>query len=176
MPGRLTPPTPERLAPQWRISALTSVPWRMAGRGMDDEAGGLVEDDEMLVLEHDGERRDPRRRGRVLGGGRDDGDFRALGQFGRMRDRATDAVDRNLARLDQRLEPRARQREPPLARRVAEETIEPFAGLTRADLEIDDALGGDQRGPPTGGEATGPVRRPRRTPRSSRRGSWPWRS
>ena len=33
MPGRRTPPIPERLAPQWAISALTSVPaaWPAAG-------------------------------------------------------------------------------------------------------------------------------------------------
>jgi hypothetical protein len=49
MPGRLTPPMPERLAPQWAISALTSVPER--GRARDARrARGLVDDDEVGVL------------------------------------------------------------------------------------------------------------------------------
>ena len=69
MPGRLTPPMPERLSPQWAMSALTSVPAVMAGGRMDDEAGRLVDDDEVVVLVDDGERdrlapRLGRRRGR----------------------------------------------------------------------------------------------------------------
>ncbi len=56
MPGRATPPMPERLAPQWAISALTSVPVVVAGGGMDDEAGRLVDDDQVVVLVDDVER------------------------------------------------------------------------------------------------------------------------
>ena len=59
MPGRLTPPMPDRLSPQWAISALTSVPSACPARGMDDEAGRLVEHEEMLVLEDDVERQLP---------------------------------------------------------------------------------------------------------------------
>ena len=76
---------------------------------------------------------------RFLGGRRDDDDFRALGQF-RGGIARFDAVDRDLSRLDQRLEPGARKREPPLARRVAEESVEPLARLPRADLEIERRL------------------------------------
>ena len=56
MPGRMTPPMPERLSPQWAMSALTSVPVAMAGGGMDDEAGRLVDDDEVVILVDDVER------------------------------------------------------------------------------------------------------------------------
>ena len=56
MPGRLTPPMPERLSPQWAISALTSVPAVVAGGRMHDEPGRLVDDDEVVVLVDDGER------------------------------------------------------------------------------------------------------------------------
>ena len=56
MPGRATPPIPESVSPQWAINALTSVPWRVAGAGMHDEAGGLVDDDERVVLIEDVER------------------------------------------------------------------------------------------------------------------------
>ena len=55
MPGRATPPMPERLAPQWAISALTSVPV-VAGARMHDEARGLVDDDQRVVLVDDVER------------------------------------------------------------------------------------------------------------------------
>ena len=56
MPGRATPPMPERLAPQWAMSALTSVPVDVAGARMHDEAGGLVDDDDGVVLVDDVER------------------------------------------------------------------------------------------------------------------------
>ena len=56
MPGRLTPPMPDRLSPQWWISALTSVPVAVAGAGMDDQPGRLVDDDELGILVEDVER------------------------------------------------------------------------------------------------------------------------
>ncbi len=59
MPGRCTPPIPDRLSPQWPISALTRVPL-VARRGMHDEPGRLVDDDQMLVLVGDIERDAPR--------------------------------------------------------------------------------------------------------------------
>ena len=55
MPGRFTPPMPERLSPQWAMSALTSVPESWPAAGMDDEPGRLVDDDEVVVLVDDGE-------------------------------------------------------------------------------------------------------------------------
>ena len=56
MPGRLTPPMPDRLAPQWAMSALTSVPEAWPGPGMHGQALGLVDDDQVRVLVDDGER------------------------------------------------------------------------------------------------------------------------
>ena len=53
MPGRLTPPMPDRLSPQWAISALTSVPVAVAGGRMHDQPGRLVDDDDLVVLVHD---------------------------------------------------------------------------------------------------------------------------
>ena len=51
--GPLTPPMPERLSPQWAISALTSVPVAVPGAGMHDQPGRLVDDDEVGVLVDD---------------------------------------------------------------------------------------------------------------------------
>jgi hypothetical protein len=51
MPGRRTPPTPER-SPTWRSRALTRVPRAVPRAGVDDQAGRLVHDDEMGVLVH----------------------------------------------------------------------------------------------------------------------------
>ena len=56
MPGRRTPPIPDRLAPQWAISALTSVPVSWPAAGMHDEALGLVDDDDVVILVDDIER------------------------------------------------------------------------------------------------------------------------
>ena len=50
MPGRFTPPIPERLAPQCAMSALTSVPEAMPRGRMHDEMRRLVDDDEVVVL------------------------------------------------------------------------------------------------------------------------------
>ena len=42
MPGRLTPPMPERLSPQWWISALTSVPVQLPAPGWTTRPAGLL--------------------------------------------------------------------------------------------------------------------------------------
>ena len=47
---------PTAMPPQWWSSALTSVPSRLPAAGMDDQPGGLVDHDQMLVLERDDER------------------------------------------------------------------------------------------------------------------------
>ena len=47
---------PERLAPQWAISALTSVPVSWPAAGMHDQALRLVDDDDVVVLVDDIER------------------------------------------------------------------------------------------------------------------------
>ena len=41
MPGRFTPPMPDRLAPQWAISALTSVPVACPAAGCTTSPAGL---------------------------------------------------------------------------------------------------------------------------------------
>ena len=52
---------PARLSPQWASSALTRVRSGLPGGGMDDEAGRLVEHEQMLVLVDDVERHRLRR-------------------------------------------------------------------------------------------------------------------
>ncbi|MNY80937.1 hypothetical protein D3C86_2222320 [compost metagenome] len=42
MPGRLTPPMPDRLLPQWWISALTSVPVQLPAPGCTTRPAGLA--------------------------------------------------------------------------------------------------------------------------------------
>ena len=56
MPGRRTPPMPDRLSPQWAISALTSVPVQLPGGRMHDQPRRLVDDDQVVVLVDDVER------------------------------------------------------------------------------------------------------------------------
>ncbi len=113
MPGRLTPPIPDKDAPQWAISAFTSVPGLVAGGGMHNEALGLVDDDDVLVLEHDiegdilafGLRRDGRRHvdcDRIAGSDMISGVAHGGGVLRRP-------GDRHLAGEDQRLQPRPRQ-------------------------------------------------------------------
>ena len=41
MPGRLTPPTPDKLSPQWAMSALTSVPVQLPAAGCTTSPAGL---------------------------------------------------------------------------------------------------------------------------------------
>lgn len=41
---------PERLSPQWWISALTSVPVQLPAPRMHDQSGRLVDDDQLVVL------------------------------------------------------------------------------------------------------------------------------
>ena len=56
MPGRLTPPMPDSDGAAMGDQRIDQRAVGMAGRGMDDETRRLVDDDEMLVLEHDVER------------------------------------------------------------------------------------------------------------------------
>ena len=53
MPGRRTPPMPDRLSPQWASRALTRVLVGIAGRGMDDQPGRLVQHQQVGVLVED---------------------------------------------------------------------------------------------------------------------------
>ena len=47
---------PDRLSPQWAISALTSVPVAVAGGRMHHQPRRLVDDDQLVVLVDDVER------------------------------------------------------------------------------------------------------------------------
>jgi len=69
IPGRLTPPTPERLSPQWAMSALTSVPVQLPAAGWTTSPSA-VDDDELVVLEHHLERDILRVTSSSSGGGR----------------------------------------------------------------------------------------------------------
>src|SRR5271165_1400909 len=107
---------------------------RMARRRMDDEAGRLVDHDQMLVLIDDFERQVLAEKRRFLRTWRLEGDPRARGEPSR---RIADdgALNANLARLDQRLEARARKRDAPLGGRPPQETIEPLSGAGGVDVE-----------------------------------------
>ena len=50
MPGRFTPPIPDRLAPQCAINALTSVPDRFPAAGCTTKPLRLVDHDQRIVL------------------------------------------------------------------------------------------------------------------------------
>jgi hypothetical protein len=100
----------------------------VAGRGMDDEAGGLVEDDEVGVLVEDVEARSPRarewRRRRVAG---------RAGSGRRAMTSSAGLVTTTPSRLTRRASIRpssAGTRE--VAEGGGEETVEPLAGRPRA--------------------------------------------
>src|ERR1700744_571329 len=57
MPGRATPPMPDRLSPQWCNRALTRVPLSLPGGGVPAiPLTGLYEDEHRIVLVKHGER------------------------------------------------------------------------------------------------------------------------
>ncbi len=124
MPGRITPPMPDSVSPQWAISALTSVPVWWPAAGCTTRPVGLVDDDDLVVLMQD------RQRNRLAFG------------FGRLGRRHRDGehfarfhlvagiVDRAAARgdgaiQDQRLQPGARQFGEPRRQHA----VEPGAGV-----------------------------------------------
>ena len=113
---------------------------------MHDQAGGLVDDDEVLVLEDDVERQVLAGEIGVLGGRRDDDDFRARGQFGRGIARLERRRPRPPASISalSRVRDSASRRS---SRRAGEESVEPLARLGRADLEVDRACGDGEDGP-----------------------------
>ena len=132
MPGRLTPPMPDRLSPQWRISALTSVPAAWPGAGWTTSPAGLSMTSRCVVLEDDVERQVLAGDRRVLGRRHGERDRCALGDP-RRRIARLGAVDRHLTGLDQRLQPRARKGEPARRGRLAEKPVEPLAAFAGAD-------------------------------------------
>ncbi len=135
MPGRRTPPMPERLSPQWAISAFTRVPVVVAGGGVDHHPARLVDDDDLVVLEQDIER-DVLRRGRrrLRRRQRHRDGIAGVDAMARIADCA--AADRHLAGEDQRLEPRARQ----VGNRHGERAVEPLAGTLLGDHDCFGAM------------------------------------
>ncbi len=111
---------------------------------MDDEPRRLVDDDEVLVLVDDVERHILADERRFLRRRRLEGDARALRRAA-SKDRARRSVDPDFARLDQRLQPGARERDAPRRRRLAEEAVEPLARVLRADVENLQPFGAAER-------------------------------
>ena len=126
MPGRATPPMPERLSPQWAISALTSVPLGMAGAGMHHEARRLVDDDERVVLIDDIERNGF---GAGLGGtGGGQAELESVARFDPVfRVHYGRRAQGDVALLDQALHAGAAQ----LGQALAQEAVEPLAVMAR---------------------------------------------
>src|ERR1700722_3843877 len=117
---------------------------RVARRRMDDEPGRLVDHDQMIVLVDHGKFDVLAQKGRVLRHGRLEDDARARSEA-RRRIARNLFVDSHLARLDQRLEPGARERNASCRRRLAQEPVEPLAGVLIADVENLQSLRRDKR-------------------------------
>ena len=127
MPGRLTPPMPDRLSPQWAISALTSVPVAWPAAGCTTRPAGLS----MTMISSSSKTMlsgmvSPAGLGRLGLRHRDRDGLAGVDAIARIADRA--GADRDRAVEDQRLEARARQRG---ARR--QHAVEPLAGLFGGD-------------------------------------------
>ena len=131
MPGRLTPPMPDRLAPQWAIRALTSVPVSWPAAGCTTRPFGLVDDDDVVILEHDIER-DIFARG--LGGDRfrhvDCDRIALLDMISGVAEGGAPGGDGT--GQDQRLQPRARQLRPA----DREHAVEPDRALVAGDDDL----------------------------------------
>ena len=141
MPGRRSPPMPDRLSPQWAISALTRVPLACPAAGMHNKSARLVDDDHRVVFVKNIER---------------DGFARGLCWL-RRRNGDTDCIvrtdavariedgprsDRDIARQHQRLEARARQ----AGDVTRQHAVKPVAGFFGADNRGFDMGFGAQRG------------------------------
>ena len=130
MPGRFTPPMPDRLSPQWAISALTSVPVAWPAAGCTTSPAGLsitmMSSSSYTTLSG---MRSPA--GSAGSGGGTSTAMRLAGvdAIAGIADRA--GPDRDRAVEDQRLEARARQRGP-----RGEHAVEPLAGLAGGDDDL----------------------------------------
>ena len=82
-------------------------PGGIAGTGMHDHTGRLVDDEDLLVFEEDGER--DRLRQQIVGRGRQDVDLDRLAAVQPMRRLRRGAVDGDVLAGDQVLDARARQ-------------------------------------------------------------------
>ena len=124
MPGRRTPPMPERLSPQCAISAFTSVPVQFPAAGCTTRPAGLSMTIRCVVLVDDIERDRFAFRLGGLGRRHDDGeDLAGVHAIAGVARRA--AVRRHLAVEDQRLQPRARE----IGDARGEHAVEPLAGV-----------------------------------------------
>ena len=119
MPGRLTPPDPRKAGAAMGNERVDQRAVRVARRRMDDEAGGLVHDDQVVVFIGDRERD-------VLAAGclvqrRRDVERDRLARFDPVCGlRYRLARNRDPARLDQGLEPRAGERRDGLRQKPVE--------------------------------------------------------
>ena len=108
MPGRRTPPMPERLVAAMREQRVHQRAVGIAGRGMNHEPGRLVDDDDMLVLIDDGEIHGLRHR--LVGDRRRQAQGEALaGADPQRRVRYGRAIQGHVSRLDEMLDARPRK-------------------------------------------------------------------
>ena len=124
MPGRRTPPIPDRLSPQWAISAFTSVWSGLPGAGWTTRPGRLVDDQQVGVLEEDVE---IERLGRRLGGlrlGNIDGEALAFFDLAGRLFYCRSVSQRHAATFDQRFHAAAREGRKGSRQR----TVQPLAG------------------------------------------------
>ena len=126
---------PRQAVAAMREQGVDQGPAGMAGRRVDDHAGGFVDDDEVAVLMNDGEACIFRLRRRGLG--RRHGDGIALARFDpQPRLFYRPARARHVALLDESLQTRARE----LSDMTAEHAIDPLAGIGLGDLDCADVL------------------------------------
>ena len=139
MPGRRTPPMPDRLSPQWASSALTSVPSALPGAGMDDQAGRLVEHDQVRSSNRT-RARAPRPAGpRAAAAGRRDGSARPVGPG--LTGRAGCPPFLEVAVAQQGLQPRARQVRQPGGQEEVEPLAPASAGTSSSTVRAGTAVG-----------------------------------
>ena len=131
MPGRLTPPMPDRLSPQWAISALTRVPVQLPAAGWTTSPLGLsitmISSSSNTIASGMRSACGLRRLGRRH---LDHDGVAGVDAMAGIADRAP--ADRDLAGEDQRLEPGARKVRD--ARR--EHAVEPLAGIRARDDDL----------------------------------------
>ena len=108
MPGRRTPPMPDKLAPQWAEQGVDESAVGISRRGMDNHARRLVDDDQVCILEADIERDRLRDRRGILNL-RENYDEILVVSHAQRRVAQNSSLVRDLAGLDQALQPRPRQ-------------------------------------------------------------------
>ena len=122
-----------QVSPQWRISALTSVPAAWPGAGCTTSPAGLSTMSKCSSSKTTVSGRSSPAIADSSAGGASSA-MLALGDPHRRIARLA-AVDRHLTGLDQRLQSGARQGEVSCGGRLSEETVQPLAGVLYADVE-----------------------------------------